>query len=976
MRNVTPLVLTFLLAITAIFLSVREKKAPAPTQQPAEKTAAAIASPQPKEIATTPALPPAAWPQENSDIPADPEARFGSLPNGLRYMILPNEEPPNRLSVRLHIAAGSLMEKDDQRGLAHFLEHMVFNGTKSFKDANQLIREMQGRGIAFGAHVNAYTSFDETVYMLDLPDIKPDTLELCFNIMRDFGDGALLSEEEIDSERGVILSEKGSRDSVGYRMMQQQFSTLLPDSLIAKRFPIGEEEVIKNAPRERFADFYKSYYIPRNMTFVVVGNIDPKAMEEKISSTFSSMKNPEKPGSTPDLGNVTPPTGIVPHVFSDPELDSTEVSLNLMRSYTKVADSADTRAEKMPIEIANFIMGRRFERISKQENSPVAAGGASKSVLFNNLEMGSVSITAAGDRWQEAAPILEQEFRRAIDHGFTEAELAEAKANIINGYQQAVERKDTRKSESLATAIAGSMNDRTVFSTPEKNLEIATKALDEITPEKVHQDFVKFWKATGYDLVLSTKVKPADAETTLSSIYEKSASVAVQPPSARETVPFAYTDFGKAGEVQTTVEVKDLGATQITLSNNIRINLKKTDFEKNKISILARIGNGQLSQPKDTPFLNTFATAVFDGGGLGKHSNDELSEILAGRNVSVNLGIGEDAFTLSGSTTPADQLLQLQLMVASMTDPGYRPEALWQFQKAIPVLFQNLKHTTAGPMQEMNAWLHGDDSRFTVPTQTQISNYTIDEVKEWLTPNLTKGYFEMTIVGDFDQEKILADIIATFGTLPERESKPSAKTLQTRSLNFPKPPSEKKFTYESKIPQAVATAIWKTAGIRGNIEQFRRLNVLSDIYGDRLREEIREKLGASYSPNAGATGSEALEDFGYLIGQSIGKPADIPLLLKTMDTIAADLAEKGATQDELDRALAPTLSQLEKTLRDNSYWLSTVLSQSQAEPSRLDLARKRDADYRSITLKEINELAKRYFSSKNIHKVSILPKEQ
>ena len=978
MRNATPLVLTFLLAITAIFLSVREKSAPASSPAPKleGQSATAKTDPKPAEIENAPVLSSAEWPQENSDIPADPEALFGSLPNGLRYMILPNAEPPNRLSVRLHIAAGSLMEKDDQRGLAHFLEHMVFNGTKRFKDANQLIREMQGRGIAFGAHVNAYTSFDETVYMLDLPDIKPDTLELCFNIMRDFADGALLSEEEINAERGVILSEKGSRDSVGYRMMQQQFGALLPDSLIAKRFPIGEEEVIKDAPRERFTDFYNSYYIPRNMTFVVVGNIDPKAMEKKITSTFSSMENPEKPGAAPDLGSVTPPEGIVPHVFSDPELDSTEVSLNLMRPYVKVPDTAETRAEKMPLDIANFIMGRRFERISKEENSPVADGGASRSVLFNNIEMGSVSITAADDRWQEAVPILEQEFRRAIDHGFTEAELAEAKANIINAYQQAVERKDTRKSESLATAIAGSVNDGTVFSTPETNLEIATKALDEITPEKVHQDFVKFWEAPGYDLVLSTKEKPADAETSLSSIYEKSAGVGVQPPSARETVPFAYTDFGKAGKVEITADVQDLGVTQITLSNNIRINLKKTDFEKNKISMLARIGSGQLSQPRDMPFLNAFATAIFDGGGLGKHSNDELSEILAGRNVSVNLGIGEEAFTLSGSTTPVDQLLQLQLMIASITDPGYRTEALWQFQKAIPVLFQNLKHTTGGPMKEMDAWLHGGDSRFTVPTQTQLSNYTIDEVKKWLTPELTKGYIELSIVGDFDQEKLLADILSTFGTLPKRALKPATDTLESRSVSFPKPPSEKEFTYESKIPQAVATAIWKTDGIRGNIEEFRRLNVLSDIFGDRLREEIREKLGASYSPNAGATGSEALEDFGYLIGQSIGKPADIPLLLKTMDTIAADLAEKGANQDELDRALAPTLSQLEKSLRDNSYWLSTVLSQSQAEPNRLDLARNRDADYRSITLKEINALAKKYFSSKNIHKVSILPQEQ
>jgi zinc protease len=958
MRNASPLILALFLAIVAIFLSVRKSDdgQPAPPAFPAKNVQV--------------------WPQDVSDIPVDPQAVFGTLENGFRYMILPNAEPPNRLSVRLHISAGSLMEKDDQQGLAHFLEHMVFNGTRHYKDANALIRDMQTRGIAFGAHVNAYTSFDETVYMLDLPDLKPDTMDLTFGIMRDFGDGALLTQEEIDAERGVILSEKGSRDSVDYRMMLKQFKTLLPGSLIGERFPIGEEEIISSAPRERFVDFYESYYVPERMTFVVVGNIDAAEIEERIRDTFGTMANPETPGANPDLGTVELPEGIAPHVFSDPELSTTEVSLSLVRPYSKIPDTKEARAAKFPVEIAGFILNRRFERISKQENSPITEGSASKFVLFNDVEMGSISLTAAGDRWKEAVPVLEQEFRRAVEHGFTEAELAEAKANILNGYQEAVKRKDSRKSETLATALAKSINDGTVFSTPEENLKIAEEILDGITVKKVHDEFAKFWNAPGYHLVLSTKETAEEAGNELSELYKASAATAVEPPAARVIAPFGYTDFGAAGTVATTVEVEDLGATQITLANNVRINLKQTDFEKNRISLLARIGTGQLSQPEGTPMLDAFANAIFDGGGLGKHTNDELSEILAGRNVSVGLGIGEDVFTLSGSTTPADQLLQLQLMVASITDPGYRPEALWQFQKEISGLFQKLKHTPGGPMKELDAWLHGGDFRFALPTQEQLSNYTTDQVKEWLTPELKKGYLELTIVGDFNKEALLKDLLATFGTLPERSLSLPEKTALSRTVDFPKPPSAKAFTYESKIPQAIATAVWKTAGIRGNLKEFRRLNVLSDIFGDRLREEIREKLGASYSPNAGATGSDALDDFGYLVGQAIGKPEDIPLLLDTMETIAKELSEKGAEQDELDRALAPTLSSLEKSLRDNSYWLSTVLSQSQADPEKLALARSRDEDYRSITLEDINALARKYFPPTNLHKIGVSPKEE
>lgn len=370
--------------------------------------------------------------------------------------------------------------------------------------------------------------------------------------------------------------------------------------------------------------------------------------------------------------------------------------------------------------------------------------------------------------------------------------------------------------------------------------------------------------------------------------------------------------------------------------------------------------------------LDAFATAVFEGGGLGKHSNDDLQQILAGKNVGSSLAVGEDAFTLGGTTTPADFGLQLQLMSASLTDPGYREEALWQFQKAIPMLYQQLRHTTAGPQQEMEAWLHGGDPRFSIAPVEKLSSYTIADAKKWLTPELTKGYLELTIVGDFETEKILPDLLATFGALPTRTAA-APPLADARKIRFPNAPAAKTFTYESKIPQGVATTLWKTPGVRGNQKEFRRLNILGEIYGDRIREEIREKLGASYSPNAGASGSDALEDVGYVIAQSVGKPEDLDLLLKTMRELADQLADEGASDDELDRALKPTLGQLEKSLRDNGYWLATVMSQSQSDPKRLDLARGRDADYRSITLAEINALAKKYLKSENALLVSIKP---
>jgi zinc protease len=978
MNKVMPTVLVLILAIAAALLSVGAKKLPviappaAVVANPAVTAPVAVAA-APKPLTEKPQAKatPRPWPQATSDIAADTGATYGSLENGLRYIIYPNPEPRKRVSLRLHIASGSLMEADDQQGLSHFLEHMVFNGTKDYS-AEDLIPKMQRLGIQFGAHVNAYTSFDETVYMLDLPDLSDETMKLGFTVMRNFGDGALLTPEEIDKERGVILSEKVSSDSVSMRLMEQQFAQLLPGSLVTKRFPIGTESVIKTAPRERFTNLYSRFYIPQRMTFIVVGDVDPKEMQAKIEKIFSSMTNPAEPGKTPDLGPIKPSEGIETAVFADKEVAATEVSLVLTRPAVETPDTAAERAKSMTLEIAHSIINRRFERLSKIEGSAVANGSVSDNVLFNYAELGSFDVIATDDRWQEVVPILEQEFRRAMDHGFTDAELAEAKSNLLNSYEQQVKQKPTRKSESIAKDFVKSINDHSVISDPATDLALAKRALGSVSLAACHEEFKRFWTANGYHLILTTKEKPVGAEKNLSALYEESRGKPVEAPAARVSQPFGYTHFGKPGSVTSRKEIKDMGITQLVLANQTRINLKPTDFEKGKIHLLARIGSGKLSQPKEMPMLDDFANAVFEGGGLGKHSNDELQQILAGKNVSSSLALGEDAFLLSGATTPADFTTQLQLMCATLTDPGYREEALWQFQKAIPMIFQQLNHTPAGPQQAMGAWLHGGDSRFAMAPVEKLSSYTIADAKKWLTPELTTGYLELTLVGDFEIEQVLPELLATFGALPTRAA--AAPVLaEARKIQFPNAPAAKTFTYDSKIPQGIASTLWKTAGVRGNQKEFRRLNILADIYGDRIREEIREKLGASYSPNAEAGGSDALEGVGYLIGQSIGKPEDLELLLKTMRELADKLAKQGATADELDRALKPTLGQLDKSSRDNNYWLTTVMSQSQADPKRLELARSRDADYRSITLGEINALAKKYLNGESALLVTIKP---
>lgn len=997
MRNPAPVVLSLLLAAVAAFfliskpapsstVTVSPPQAVAPADgksqevSPVEKAAEPTA-PLPVKDETAPAAAPAEvpatvspegvrpWPQEQSDIKADPKAVFGKLPNGMRYLIYPNAEPPGRVSLRLHIATGSLMETDEQQGLAHFLEHMVFNGTKHFTP-DDLIPKMQHLGIGFGAHVNAFTSFDETVYMLDLPGLSKDILDLGFTVMRDFGDGAKLEASEIDKERGVILSEKTTRDSVGLRLMLKQFKELLPDSLVPKRFPIGEEEVIKNAPRERFVDYYSRFYTPQRMTFIVVGNIEPAAMEARIKEAFGSMVNPENPGKNPDLGKVTPFEGVKAAVFADKEVPSTTLGLVSVRPFAPVADTRTRRLSKLPLELAHAAIARRFERIAKTDGSPIAGGSASREELFNTAELGSFEVEVADDHWQEAMPVMEQEYRRALEFGFNDSEIAEAKANVLNAYQQAVKTAPTRKSDSLATGIARSINDGSVFSTPETDLEIISGGLDAATPEACHQAFREFWADRGFHLVLTTKAEPENALATLSKLYEESRGKELQATEQRKTGTFAYTEFGTPGTVKNRKDIPEPALTQCMLSNGVRLNFKRTDFEKGGIRLMARIGSGKLTQPKDTPGIDFFARGIFQAGGLGKHSMDDLQQILAGKNVDVDFGITDDAFILSGRTTPEDLELQLQLMCASMTDPGYREEALTQFRKVIPQLYQQIRHTVGGAQAELEGWLHGGDFRWTLPDEAKMGSYTLEDARKWLTPALTKGYLELSIVGDFDESTMLPLVLKTFGALAPRETEKPALPAQ-RKVTFPKAPAEKIFTYDSKIPQGTAHVVWKTEGLRNNTKFTRRLNLLGEILSDRLRKEIREKLGASYSPNANPDGSDGLENFGYLISDAVGKPDDVKLLADTAAKLGAELAAEGTTDDELDRARQPVLAQIEKSKRDNSYWIGTVLAKSQENPDILELVRGRDKDVASITAKELSEMAKKYLGEKNAIKVQL-----
>jgi zinc protease len=922
--------------------------------------------------ADIPAVAAPAFAQAKSDLKPDPAVRFGTLPNGVRYILRHNNEPKGRASLRLRVGAGSFNETEDQRGLAHFLEHMAFNGSTHYAPGT-LVEFFQRMGMSFGGDTNAFTAFDQTVYMLELPKTDAPTLAEGLRVFADYAGGLLLQPVEIDKERGIILSEKRTRDSVGFRTLEAQFAFYFGDTLLAKRMPIGLVHVIEKAPRERFADFYDTWYRPELITVVAVGDFDVPALEAQLIAAFSSLtaRAPAKP--TPDRGHITAVAGTRVFYHGEPESPATTISISTLTPYIEEPDTAANRLKDLPRSLAAAMVNRRLSVLSKKEGAPFTSGRLSIDESYNLYREASIDLTCKADQWPAAFTVADQELRRALTYGFSAAELREITANFINSLEQSVKTASTRHSNSLADGLVSSVQEDNVFTTPADDLALFKPALEKITPADCLAALRTAWAPPGRDISVTgnAQLPPAEANQLILAAYEKSTAVAVAAPAVEADTPWGYTDFGTPGTVTSRTAVTDLDLTLVTFANGVRLNLKKTDFEAGRIRVNVRLGDGQVTEPKDQPGLATYTSSTFSAGGLGKHSSDDLRRILAGKTVGAGFGIGSDALGFGGGTNRADLLLELQLIAASITDPGYRPEADRQAAKRFEQMYLQLAHTTSGPLNlEVSRLLASGDSRFGLPAQTVLAQRTQAEVRAWLTPQFATGPIEIAIIGDLDLDATIAAVAQTFGALPNRAAKDPHNDL--RKVSIPAEPFVKNYTVETEIPKGLVALFWPTTDAF-DVHRTRRLSMLASVLSDRLRVKVREELGGAYSPSAGSSPSDTYPGYGFIAANVTVEPAKAQEISDVVVALATELAEKGVTADELNRARQPVMTSVRESLRNNGYWLSAVLSRAQEKPESLDWARTRVADIESITPTELTELAQHYFPATKPFRVIVLP---
>ncbi|MET3780465.1 zinc protease [Brevundimonas sp. 1080] len=912
--------------------------------------------------------PSAPWAQAASDIPADPAVRYGLLPNGMRYALLHNATPPGQASFRLRIDAGSLMERDDQKGLAHFMEHMAFNGTKDVPE-NEMLRILERLGLAFGADTNAFTSFDQTAYMLELPNTKDETVDPSLHILREMMSAALMASDSIDSERGVIVGEERTRDTPQYRVLKTQLGLLAPGQRLSERLPIGDLDIIRTAPRQRFVDFYDAYYRPSRATFIAVGDFDVDAMEAKVRAAFGDWKPTAADGPEPDLGTVAPRQPQT-SILVEPGIQSS-IQINWIKAPDLSPDTAAERAADVRRGLGLAVLNRRLGEIARADNPPFIGAGAGYQSLFDSLDAGTLSVAFNPGGWQRALESVEQESRRLAEYGVSDAELQREIVNTRTALQNAVASAATRSTPALATGLLGAVNDDQVFSSPQTNLDLFNKAVEGLTVDQVNQATKAVFEGQGPLLLFSSPVPVEGGEAAVTAALEASRNTPVQARAAEAELKWPYDNFGAPAVPAARSEVADLGATLVRFPNGTLLNIKKTDFRADQILVSARTGLGELGLPADTLSPLSMASTVLAPGGLGKLSLDEMNRVLSGRTYSAAVNQAGDAYIFAGATKPADLQLELQVLAAYLTDPGLRGASFEQTKAMFPQILAQLGATPRGVFQrDASGLLASGDARETTPTAEQIAAIQIDDIRSGVRSALAQGPVEITVVGDVDVDAVIAAVGSTFGALPSRGQAPTPPAGST-VRKFPAPTATPVQLYHTgPAEQALGFVAWPTTDQVDDRKTARQLSILSDVLQLRLNDEIREKQGLAYSPSAGSTASDTYPGYGFISVTAETPPAALPKLFETVDAIAADLRDNPISEDELNRARRPAVERIRRSMADNGYWL-TQLSQAQSDPATLDQTRNQMATLEAVTAADLQALARQYLKSDSAWRATV-----
>jgi zinc protease len=928
---------------------------------------AAQDAPAAEASAAAPA-PATVWAFEASDVPLDPGYTFGQLDNGMRYVIRRNATPEGTALVRLRIASGSLEEREGERGLSHYLEHMAFNGSAGIPEG-EMIKLLEREGLAFGADTNASTGFESITYMLNLPRNDEALLGTALMLMRETASELTIAQDAVARERGVILAERRDRAGFQQRNFEDNVAFLAPGARYAERLPIGTLPVLEGATADQIRALYARTYTPANAVLVVVGDYPADAVEAAIRARFADWAPAAAPPE-PDAGPIDISRAGLSDIHLDPAL-AEQVTLSRLSPWQDRPDTLANRDAALLRAIGYGIINRRLARLARGEDAPFRGASFGTGDLFEAARLTGLTVSSADGEWRTGVLAALREVNQALTFGFTRAELDEQLANLRTAYEDAVKAADTRGHAAFVNAALNLVSDDRVPTVPEWQLAQFERLAPTLTPQAVWQAVLDDAAPLTEPLIrFEGRTAPEGGEAALRSAFAEGMALPISAPADNGPLTFGYSDFGTPGTVASDTRDPRLGLRFIRFANGVRLTLKQTAIREDRIAFSLAVDGGDLMSTAEQPLLTALTDSIA-AGGLGKHSQDELASVLAGRSVNFGLSSTTDAFATSGTTTPRDLALQMQVLAATLTDPGYRPEGEERFRKGIENTFATLDATPGRALgNAIGGILSDNDPRFTLQPKEAFLALDYAQLNAAIGDRLERGAIELALAGDFDEDAAIAAVAATIGALPVREAEfLPREEARTRSFTATRTP--RTLTHRGEADQALLQWTWPTTDDSDQAETL-RLGLLARVLRIALTDKLREELGQAYSPSAGAGNSHFYRGYGTF---SLSASVDVAQMAATQAAVAELIEELRAaplTDDLIERARRPLLEEYDNALKDLSGWIG-LAARAQSEPDRLTRWHAAPDLIRAITAQDLHQTAQRWLTADGALEVRVVP---
>ncbi len=902
-------------------------------------------------------------------LPQDENVITGKLENGLRYFIRKNGEPQKRAELRLVIKTGSIMEDDDQRGLAHFTEHMAFNGTKNFHK-QALVSFLEKSGMRFGADVNAYTSFDETVYMLQLPTDSVHIFETGFQVLEDWAHNLSFDPEEIEKERGVVIEEWRIGQGAGSRIRDKQFPILFNNSKYAERLPIGKKEILENFKHETLTRFYKDWYRPDLMAVVAVGDFDTQKVESLIKSHFAKLSNPhpEKPRlSFPVPGHEETLFAIA----TDPEQRFSRLAL-----YTKIDVSENKTVADYRREIVkglySSMLNQRLSELTQKSDPPFLAASSGESRIVDTRAFYTMNAVVNENKIEAGLDALLTEAERVKLYGFTKSELEREKKSTLRGLEQAMREYDKRKSRRFASEYIRAFLEDEPFPGLAYEFEIYKKYIPGITLEEVNNVGALWAKNSDRVVLISLPEKEG-----VMVPKEESLLAEINAVKQKKITPYADVSLDKpivelpAGGSKIVKEkaFKDVGVTEWELANGVKVVLKPTDFKNDQILFSASSPGGSSLIETDDLIAGETADVLIRRSGVGNYNFIGLQKYLADKVAGVSPYIGSISEGFSGSASPQDLEILLQLTYAYFTHPRMEEEAFSAYTKRMEAILKNRDSNPGTAFNDtLSAVLSQHNPRSKPMVFEDISKMDMQLSEQIFKQRFADGNdFRFFFVGNFTLESIRPLVEKYLGALPIIETQ---ETWQDRTFDYPKGVLTRK-VYKGLEPKSQVALVF-TGDVDWNPKEQFILSALADVLRIKLREHLREDKGGTYGVGVRASYAHFPKER-YRLSISFGaNPERVEELKKEVFVQIDSLKNFGTTQEYLDKVTEIKSRNYETNLRENRFWLGKIEA-AYFHNLPLESILNYPKLIEGLSLQDIQDAAKKFLDTQNYIDVVLYP---